>query len=140
MWKESVEQPEKFFGNVSFSLFICLFIPLPVPVRTLTFLLSVQLANELLTWSKPFETVRHGSFESGDVAWFLEGELNACYNCVDRHALKNPDKVSFLFFYHISVTWMALEFSLGGASVPPRYRSFQIDTSCLLGRHYPRRR
>jgi acetyl-CoA synthetase len=47
-----------------------------------------------LSWSKPFETVRHGSFEDGDVAWFLEGELNACYNCVDRHALKNPNRVS----------------------------------------------
>ncbi|KAG2180909.1 hypothetical protein INT43_008489 [Umbelopsis isabellina] len=69
MWKESVEQPEKFFGN---------------------------LANELLTWSKPFETVRHGSFQEGDVAWFLEGELNACYNCVDRHALKNPNKVAII--------------------------------------------
>ncbi|KAI8891217.1 acetyl-coenzyme A synthetase [Backusella circina FSU 941] len=69
MWKESVEQPDKFFGN---------------------------LARELLTWSKPFETVRHGSFEKGDVAWFLEGELNASYNCVDRHALANPDKVAII--------------------------------------------
>ncbi|KAI7855293.1 acyl-activating enzyme [Circinella umbellata] len=69
MWTESVEQPEKFFGN---------------------------LARELLTWSKPFETVQHGSFETGDVAWFLEGELNASYNCVDRHALKNPDKVAII--------------------------------------------
>lgn len=50
----------------------------------------------MLTWSKPFETVRHGSFEKGDVAWFLEGELNAAYNCVDRHALANPDKVAII--------------------------------------------
>jgi acetyl-CoA synthetase len=49
-----------------------------------------------LTWSKPFETVRHGSFEKGDVAWFLEGELNVAYNCVDRHALANPDKVAII--------------------------------------------
>ncbi|KAI8372842.1 acetyl-coenzyme A synthetase [Radiomyces spectabilis] len=69
MWTESVEQPEKFFGN---------------------------LARELLIWSKPFTTVRHGSFEQGDVAWFLEGELNASYNCVDRHALKNPNKVAII--------------------------------------------
>ncbi|KAI8086332.1 acetyl-coenzyme A synthetase [Halteromyces radiatus] len=69
LWKESVEDPDKFFGD---------------------------RARELLTWSKPFQTVRHGSLEEGDVAWFLEGEINACYNAVDRHALKNPDKVAII--------------------------------------------
>ncbi|KAI8372992.1 acyl-activating enzyme [Radiomyces spectabilis] len=69
MWKESVEQPDVFFGN---------------------------LARELLSWDKPFETVQHGSFETGDVAWFLEGQLNASYNCVDRHALKNPDNIAII--------------------------------------------
>ncbi|GAA5816910.1 hypothetical protein MFLAVUS_010445 [Mucor flavus] len=69
MWTESVEKPDKFFGN---------------------------LARELLTWSKPFETVKHGSFAEGDVAWFLEGELNVSYNCVDRHALATPDKVAII--------------------------------------------
>ncbi|KAI8975141.1 acetyl-coenzyme A synthetase [Mycotypha africana] len=69
MWKESVEEPEKFFGN---------------------------LARDILSWDKPFETVKHGSFDNGDVAWFLEGELNACYNAVDRHALKNPDKIAII--------------------------------------------
>ncbi|ORZ22979.1 acetyl-coenzyme A synthetase [Absidia repens] len=69
LWKESVEDPEKFFGD---------------------------RARELLTWSKPFQTVLHGSLEEGDVAWFLEGEINACYNAVDRHALKNPNKVAII--------------------------------------------
>ncbi|KAG2207200.1 hypothetical protein INT47_012253, partial [Mucor saturninus] len=69
MWTESVEKPEQFFGN---------------------------LARELLTWSKPFETVKHGSFKEGDVAWFLEGELNVAYNCVDRHALATPDKIAII--------------------------------------------
>ncbi|KAG1225231.1 hypothetical protein G6F68_019967 [Rhizopus microsporus] len=70
MWKQSVEDPNTFFGN---------------------------LARELLTWDKPFTTVSHGSFEPGDVAWFLDGELNACYNAVDRHALKNPDKIAIIY-------------------------------------------
>ncbi|KAI8341597.1 acetyl-coenzyme A synthetase [Choanephora cucurbitarum] len=69
MWKESVEQPDLFFG---------------------------KLARELLTWSKPFETVKHGSFTEGDIAWFLEGELNVSYNCVDRHALATPDKIAII--------------------------------------------
>ncbi|KAG5461336.1 MAG: hypothetical protein BJ554DRAFT_6487, partial [Olpidium bornovanus] len=33
------------------------------------------------------------SLRHGDVAWFQDGELNASFNCVDRHALANPDKV-----------------------------------------------
>ncbi|CAJ0841094.1 18949_t:CDS:10 [Entrophospora sp. SA101] len=56
-----------------------------------------DLANELLYWHKPFETVVSGGFEHGDVAWFPEGELNASYNCVDRHALKNPNKVALIY-------------------------------------------
>jgi acetyl-CoA synthetase len=31
------------------------------------------------------------------VAWFLEGRLNAAYNCVDRHAFKNPDKPAIIY-------------------------------------------
>ncbi|KAI8072478.1 acetyl-coenzyme A synthetase [Gongronella butleri] len=69
LWKQSVEDPDKFFGDK---------------------------ARELLTWFKPFQTVRHGSLDQGDVAWFLEGEINACYNAVDRHALKNPDKIAII--------------------------------------------
>lgn len=38
----------------------------------------------------------HGSFETGDVAWFLGGELNTCYNAVDRHAYTNPDKIAII--------------------------------------------
>lgn len=50
-----------------------------------------------MTWDKPFTKVSHGSFETGDVAWFIDGELNACYNAVDRHALKNPNKIAIIY-------------------------------------------
>ncbi|KAF9188876.1 acetyl-CoA synthetase [Haplosporangium sp. Z 767] len=70
MYRRSIDHPEEFFG---------------------------ELANELLSWSKPFHTVRHGGLEFGDIAWFLEGELNACYNCVDRHALTTPNKVAIIY-------------------------------------------
>ncbi|CAG8491880.1 19674_t:CDS:2 [Gigaspora margarita] len=56
-----------------------------------------KLANELITWNTPFQTVLSGGFEHGDVTWFREGQLNASYNCVDRHALKNPDKVAIIY-------------------------------------------
>lgn len=38
-----------------------------------------------------------GSFENGDNAWFVEGKLNASYNCVDRHAFKDPNKPAIIY-------------------------------------------
>ncbi|CAG8805693.1 30856_t:CDS:2, partial [Racocetra persica] len=56
-----------------------------------------KIAKESLTWVTPFQTVLSGGFEHGDIAWFHEGQLNASYNCLDRHALKNPDKVAIIY-------------------------------------------
>ncbi|CAG8838634.1 37758_t:CDS:1, partial [Gigaspora margarita] len=50
------------------------------------------IAKETLIWTTPFQTVLSGGFEHGDIAWFLEGQLSATYNCVDKHAIKKPDK------------------------------------------------
>lgn len=41
--------------------------------------------------------MQSGDFQHGDMAWFLEGELNACYNCVDRHAIAKPDSVAIIY-------------------------------------------
>ncbi|SPO03460.1 probable acetyl-CoA synthetase [Cephalotrichum gorgonifer] len=54
-------------------------------------------ARELLSWSKDFQTVHSGSLSGGDNAWFLEGELNASYNCVDRHAIKDPNRPAIIY-------------------------------------------
>ncbi|CAG8634036.1 13045_t:CDS:2 [Ambispora leptoticha] len=56
-----------------------------------------KLAKDMLHWHKPFETVVSGGFLEGDVTWFAEGELNATYNCVDRHAKENPDKIAIIY-------------------------------------------
>lgn len=56
-----------------------------------------RMARENLSWDKDFKTVQNGSFEHGDMAWFLEGELNTCYNCVDRHAIAKPDSVAIIY-------------------------------------------
>lgn len=69
MYDQSINDPETFYGN---------------------------LAKEYLHWDKPFAKVKSGSLEKGDIAWFLQGELNACYNCVDRHAFANPNKVALI--------------------------------------------
>ncbi|KAL1921462.1 uncharacterized protein VTP21DRAFT_11178 [Calcarisporiella thermophila] len=56
-----------------------------------------KMAHDLLSWEKPFTKVSSGGFENGDVKWFEDGTLNAAYNCVDRHAHANPDKVAIIY-------------------------------------------
>jgi acetyl-CoA synthetase len=57
-----------------------------------------KIANQQLTWFKNFSQVKNTSFE-GDVAikWFEDGELNVCYNCVDRHAEKTPNEIAIIW-------------------------------------------
>lgn len=54
-------------------------------------------AHQLLQWDHPFSTVSSGGFAHGDMNWFSGGRLNACVNCVDRHAFAHPDKVAVYF-------------------------------------------
>ena len=55
-----------------------------------------RLARENLLWSKPFTKTLD---ESGApfYKWFHDGELNASYNCLDRHLGTQPDKVALIF-------------------------------------------
>ena len=56
-----------------------------------------KIAKEQVTWFKDFTKVKNTNYE-GDVSikWFEDGELNVCYNCVDRHAEQRPnDRPSF---------------------------------------------
>ena len=51
-----------------------------------------------LDWFAPFTKVQSGSFEEGNVAWFLNGKLNVAYNCVDRHVeAGRGDKVAIIY-------------------------------------------
>ncbi|KAG2108990.1 uncharacterized protein F5147DRAFT_652568 [Suillus discolor] len=52
----------------------------------------------MLHWDCLFHTVHAGSFETGDIIWFLEGGLNASYNCVDRWAFKHPNKTAITIY------------------------------------------
>ena len=55
-----------------------------------------KLANELLDWSKPFNRVLDES-KAPFYQWFNDGELNASYNCIDRHLEKRANKTAILF-------------------------------------------
>jgi len=51
---------------------------------------------DLLTWDKPWDTVLDTS-TAPFWKWFVGGKLNACYNCVDRHAEGDPDKTAVIW-------------------------------------------
>jgi acetyl-CoA synthetase len=55
-----------------------------------------RLASETLHWSKPFTKVLDES-KAPFFRWFYDGELNASYNCLDRHLKTQPDKVAIIF-------------------------------------------
>ena len=48
-----------------------------------------RLARETLHWSKPFTKVLDES-KAPFFRWFYDGELNASYNCLDRHLKTQP--------------------------------------------------
>ena len=51
---------------------------------------------DLLSWDKRWDTVLDSS-NPPFWRWFTGGRLNACYNCVDRHAAASPDKTAIIF-------------------------------------------
>jgi acetyl-CoA synthetase len=55
-----------------------------------------RLARETLLWSKPFTKVLDES-KAPFFRWFYDGELNASYNCLDRHLKTQPDKTAIIF-------------------------------------------
>src|SRR5258707_4520523 len=53
-------------------------------------------AREALLWHKPFTKTLDES-KAPFFRWFHDGELNASYNCLDRHLKTQPDKVAIIF-------------------------------------------
>ncbi len=72
-YKESIDNPDKFWGEVA----------------------------KLIDWYKKPTKIKNVSYAKDNLSikWYEDGQLNACYNTVDRHAIKNPDK--------IAITWEA---------------------------------
>ncbi|WJF91118.1 acetate--CoA ligase [Paraburkholderia bonniea] len=56
-----------------------------------------RLARETLSWSKPFTKVLDES-KAPFYTWFEDGEMNASYNCLDRHVeAGNGSRVAVIF-------------------------------------------
>jgi acetyl-CoA synthetase len=55
-----------------------------------------RLAKEHMLWHKPFTKVLDES-NAPFFKWYYDGELNASYNCLDRHLKTQPDKIAIIF-------------------------------------------
>jgi acetyl-CoA synthetase len=55
--------------------------------------------GQRLDWFKPYSKIKDVSFQRDDlhIRWFEDGELNACYNCVDRHLPEKADQVAIIW-------------------------------------------
>lgn len=70
MYEQSLEDPEKFWN---------------------------MIATQQLTFLQPYTDVMQGSLTEGNVAWFLNGKLNACHNAVDRHISERGRQTAILW-------------------------------------------
>lgn len=52
-----------------------------------------------LDWSTPYTKVKNTSFDKGhiDIRWYEDGQLNASYNCIDRHLATKADKTALIW-------------------------------------------
>ena len=52
-----------------------------------------------LDWIKPYTKIKNVKYSSKevDIKWFYDGTLNVSYNCIDRHAKTNPDKIAIIW-------------------------------------------
>lgn len=56
-----------------------------------------EQAEKFLSWDKPWDTVLEWDYSKGHIRWFEGGQLNACYNCVDRHLDTRGDQVALIW-------------------------------------------
>lgn len=69
-YQESIDRPESFWG---------------------------EEAQSRLTWDRNFHRVCDSNLRDGHVSWFLGGQLNAAYNCVDRHLETRADQIAIIW-------------------------------------------
>jgi len=54
-------------------------------------------AEKFLSWDKHWDTVLDWDYSKGYIRWFEGGQLNACYNCVDRHLDTRGDQIALIW-------------------------------------------
>lgn len=69
LYKESIEQPEKFWAEVA----------------------------EDFVWRKKWNTVLEWDFHKPEVKWFVGGKLNITANCIDRHLVDKANQTAIIW-------------------------------------------
>lgn len=54
-------------------------------------------AREAITWHSDWSKTFEGALQEGETAWFVDGKLNAAYNCIDRHLDTQSDKRALIW-------------------------------------------
>lgn len=50
-----------------------------------------------LDWFAPWQQTLSWDFAQADISWFRGGQLNVCYNCIDRHLPEKADQVAIIW-------------------------------------------
>ena len=55
--------------------------------------------GQRIEWIKPYTKIKDVKYSSKDVhiKWYYDGTLNASVNCIDRHALTNPNRIAIIW-------------------------------------------
>jgi acetyl-CoA synthetase len=56
-----------------------------------------EQAEEFLSWYRLWDRVADWDFNEANIKWFEGAELNACYNCVDRHLESRGDQTAIIW-------------------------------------------
>ena len=58
-----------------------------------------QKHAQRIDWFKKFSKVKNVKYskENVSIKWFEDGQLNVSYNCIDRHAKKNPNNIAIIW-------------------------------------------
>ncbi len=54
-------------------------------------------AEKMVSWTKPWSTVKDVDFHSGKIRWFDGGTLNVSYNCIDRHLPERANDTAIIW-------------------------------------------
>ena len=54
-------------------------------------------AKHYLHWTKPWDNLMGGDYSSPPINWFSGGELNICYNAIDRHLKDKANDIAIIW-------------------------------------------
>jgi len=56
-----------------------------------------EQAKTLLTWTRPWHTTQDADMHGGKFRWFDGGQLNVCFNCIDRHLPTRSNQTAIIW-------------------------------------------